>query len=115
MSVHRVDIEIESVARGPGLGQIRSWTAVSTNKKCRCKELDAAEDKTLLRDGVKANWRVYFFYNPHIDERNRLKFTDSSGVVHYLRVKAGPINPHQLDYFWKVDAEEFRSVDNPAA
>lgn len=113
-SIHTVTKQVQSVSRGDGGGTIRTWANVTTNMLCRVRPLPAEKFVELQREGMRIEYKVFFHYDPQVDERNRLLFTDSDGVQHILLV-IETRNPHHMDRFWVVNCMENRDVDNVSA
>lgn len=112
MSIHRVAIKRETVTTGSSMGPIRSYATVTgkSSVPCRCVAGGWQPTEEAGVRGHREPWTVRFpDYPGALDERNVLVFRDSKGASHNLQVQR-VINPHDLEYFWRVNCLELADV-----
>lgn len=108
MSIHTVQKMTVTTTVGASGAIIRTPTNVGDPMLCRVKQLSAAERlEVLQKRGVHASWRIFFYYDPEVEESKTVFSFNDGTTTHLLDVNA-VTNPHNMNYFWKVDCDEPR-------
>ena len=85
-SKDRIEIRREVVARSSGGEATKTWTVVARGSlpaldvKCRRQAMKAEEAIAAgVASGLRA-WKLYFFFDPSLDKRDRIYFTDGFAI-----------------------------------
>ena len=84
--------------RGVAGGQVKVETTSQTGLPCRVKEMKPEDVAVLAKDGVRANYKIYFASDPAVGKRDVI-------VWNGLRLEVTAwYNPHNLGRMYKVYA-----------
>ena len=92
------DIVTVSYTRGVAGGQVKVETTAQSSLGCHVQEMKPEDVAVLAKDGVRANYKIYFATDPGVGKRDVI-------VWNGLRMEVTAwYNPHNLGRFFKVYA-----------
>jgi hypothetical protein len=119
MSVHKIDVLLQTTAQGPSMGAHRTFGVVPARTlSCRVIPGEASDPVFLGLRGVQAAFEIRFPGDPGFSVSSRLRWAGPAWsplpAPVILRVVSVPRDQHGLGYFWIVKAAQLLA-DNPTA
>ena len=107
-SIHAITHERESIAKGGGMGSIRTWVTQGASagaKTCRIQPRNSQNEDVFEKDDEASTHVIYFSENPIAEVTDRFTFVDALSNTRYFHV-TGQIDFDELARVIRVTAEE---------
>lgn len=113
-SKDRIEIRRETTVRSDGGEGTKTWAAATRTAtslpaldvKCRRQQLTSEEAIAAGVTSGKESWNLFFYFDPKIDKRDRVFFTDN-GIAHETEVSNPSWQYDTQNRLWQCTVTKF--------